>query len=105
MTTNEREDLDALVNSAGWQQFKRIVEEQWGSAEGGGVRFVTQMTKVANNPDDATALPQMRQIIAAQREIQMVMRWPMERLETLKRTEVKPDSDAVPLTQSRRGGL
>lgn len=104
MTTNEREDLDALVNSAGWQQFKRMVEEQWGSAEGGGIRFVTQMTNVAKS-EDATALPLMRQIIAAQREIQMVMRWPMERLETLKRTEVKPDSDAVPLTQSRRGGL
>jgi len=102
--TDEREDLDALIHSPGWQRFKQMVEQQWGTAEGGGVRFVTEMTKMAKG-DDATALPLMRQIIAAQREIHAVMNWPAERAEALKRTEVKPDSDAVPLTQSRRGGL
>lgn len=102
--TDEREDLDALINSAGWQRFAKMVAEQWGSTEGGGVRFVTQMTAVAKS-DDATALPMMRQIIAAQRELQAVLRWPEERLAILKRTEVMPDSDAAPLTQSRRGGL
>ena len=47
-----------------------------------------------------------RQIIAAQREIQGVMRWPKTRLEQIKRTAVPVDSDATPLTEfSRRGGL
>jgi len=102
--TDEREDLDALINSPGWQRFKQRVELEWGTSEGGGSRFVTQTMAIAKE-DDATALPKMRQIIAAQREIQAAMRWPGERLDTLKRTETKPDSDAAPLTQSRRGGL
>jgi len=101
--TDEREDLDALLGSPGWQRFTQMAEKLWGSAEGGGERFVAQMTAVAKE-DDATAMPKMRQIIAAQREIQALMRWAPERLETLKRTAVKPDSDGV-ATGSRRGGL
>lgn len=103
--TDEREDLDALIQSAGWQRFKQMVDKLWGTAEGGGERFVTQMTAVAKSTDDATALPIMRQIIVAQREIHAVMNWPAEQAERLKKAEPKADSDAKPLTQSRRGGL
>lgn len=102
--TDEREDLDALLASPGWERFKQMTEKLWGSAEGGGERFVTQMTAVAKLTDDTTAMPMMRQIIAAQREIQALMRWAPERLETLKRTAAKPDSDGI-ATGSRRGGL
>lgn len=101
--TDEQEDLDQLLNSAGWQRFRQMVEQQWGSAEGGGDRFIGQMTAVAMSTDDALAMGQMRQIIAAQREIQGVMRWPKTRLEQIKRTAAPADSDAAPL--SRRGGL
>lgn len=104
--TDEQEDLDQLVNSAGWQRFRQMVEQLWGSAEGGGDRFIGQMTQVAMSTDDAVAMGQMRQIIAAQREIQGVMRWPKMRLEQITRTAVPADSDATPLTEfSRRGGL
>lgn len=103
--TNEQEDLDQLLSSAGWQRFRKMVEQQWGSSEGSGERFINQMTAVAKS-DDASALPMMRQIIAAQREIQGVMRWPNLRLEQIKRTAVPADSDATALTEfSRRGGL
>ena len=101
--TDEQEDLDQLINSAGWQRFQKMVEQLWGTAEGGGARFVTAMTNVAKSTDDAIAMAQMRQIIAAQREIQDVMRWPVVRLEHLKRAAPPADSDAMPL--SRRGGL
>lgn len=103
--TDEQEALDQLINSEGWHLFRKHVEEQWGSAEGGGVRFVTQMTNIARSADDVLAMGQMRQIIAAQREIQGVdvMGWPKMRLEQIKRTAVPADSDAAPL--SRRGGL
>lgn len=104
--TDEQEDLDQLLNSAGWHRFAKMVEQLWGNAEGGGDRFIAQMTAVAMSTDDVIAMGQMRQIIAAQREIQGVMRWPKTRLEQIKRTAVPADSDATPLTEfSRRGGL
>ncbi len=104
--TNEQEDLDQLLSSAGWQRFQKMVEQQWGSSEGNGERFINQMTAVAKS-DDASALPQMRQIIAAQREIQGVMRWPSLRLAQITRTAPPADSDATALSSefSRRGGL
>lgn len=101
--SDEREDLEALVTTDGWQRFKQMVEQQWGGAEGGGARFVSGMTTVAKSTDDALALANMRQIIAAQREIQAVMRWPSEQAERLRKTEMRADSDAV--AGSRRGGL
>ena len=104
--TNEQEDLDQLLSSAGWQRFAKMVEQQWGGVEGSGERFINQMTAVARSTDDVIAMAQMRQIIAAQREIQSVMRWPSLRLEQIKRTAVPADSDATALTEfSRRGGL
>ena len=92
----EREDLEQLVSSAGWGRFLSMVDEQWGS---GGARYRDAVTSAARIGADADAINQLRQIIAAQREIQLVMGMVDHRLKLLKQPQL------VPVGQSRRGGL
>ncbi len=99
MENTEYEDLDALVRSAGWARLLFHVEQQWGTEEnGGGHRFMTAVREAAKE-DDANATARLRQIVAAPREIHLVMRWAQQRLDA-----VKPN---VPreAALSRRGGL
>jgi hypothetical protein len=99
----ELEDLDALLRHPGWGRFVAYVTQEWGSDEGGGLRFKQGAKKAANNTEDAMALSHLRQIMAAQSEIHRLIAWAGERVAHLKATEPGPDSDGVPL--SRRGGL
>lgn len=99
MENTEREDLEALLRSAGWARFQQHVQSEWGTADGGGQRFLLAVTKAANHTDDAMATGQLRQIIAAQREIQTLMAWVGQRLQ-----QVTPDKD-YERPHSRRGGL
>ena len=97
MTENaEREDLEQLVNCPGWGRFLAMVDEQWGS---GGARYRDAVTSAARIGADADAINQLRQIIAAQREIQLVMGMVEHRLKLLKQPQL------VAASQSRRGGL
>ena len=96
MTENaEREDLEQLVNCPGWGRFLSMVDEQWGAA---GARYRDAVTNAARG-SDADAINQLRQIIAAQREIQLVMGMVEHRLKLLKQPQL------VTAGQSRRGGL
>lgn len=105
MDNSAREDLDALVQSAGWMRFVEHVQREWGSREhGGGVRFEQATEKAANLTDDALAISQLRQITVARREVQALMRWPYDAL----KQATKEDRELVlvgPQDYSRRGGL
>lgn len=92
----ELEDLDQLVNSAGWRRFTDMVEQQWGR---GGDRFIDAVTNAAKG-ENQHAQDHLRQIIAAQREIQAVMALVPNRVKLLKGSE-QPQLVGA----SRRGGL
>jgi len=104
MDQSEYEDLDQLLQSAGWFRFQVMVAKDWGDREGSGSRFVAAVVKASNLVEDALAVGQLRQIVVTQREIQSLMRAPAERFETLKR--MVPKSEPVkPKAGSRRGRL
>ncbi len=92
---SELEDLEQLVSMPGWGRFAGMVDEQWG---GNGARYRDAITNAAR-ADDANAVQQLRQIIAAQREIQIVMGLVGNRIKQLKGPQL------VAGGQSRRGGL
>lgn len=101
MEDPEREDLDALLQSAGWQWFLRYVAREWGADDGGGAMYHGAVTAAAKEDDDPRALAKLRQIVVAQREIQKLIRWPSQRLAEV----TKIAADPVGAGQSRRGGL
>jgi len=92
---SELEDLEQLVSLPGWARFVEMVDRQWGTA---GDRYKDAIVTAARG-EDANAISQLRQIIAAQREIQLVMGIPDYRIKQL----AKPEPALV--GQSRRGGL
>lgn len=96
----ELEALDQLVNSEGWKIFSSVISREWGSSEGGGAVFVDQVTKAVQHTGPE-ATEHLRQIVAAQREIQRAMRWPLERIAALKKCDLKSGSPVL----SRRGSL
>lgn len=91
----ELEDLDHLINSPGWARFVDAVDKQWGAA---GDRYASAITNAARIGADADAMAQLRQIIAAQREIQAVMSYIPNRVKLLKHEQPQ-------LVGSRRGPL
>lgn len=95
----ELEALDQLVASEGWKILTAVVAKDWGNAEGGGAFFADAVSK-AVKVTGPEATDHLRQICAAQREIQRVMNWPKERIKLLKGTNGNHDA---PL--SRRGSL
>lgn len=97
MEDRELEDLDQLVKSAGWTRFLAMVDKEWGRASD---RFHDAVTNAARG-DNAHAADHLRQIIAAQREIQGVMQMVPNRLKQLTEAQ-KPRPELV---MSRRGGL
>ena len=93
---SELEDLEQLVSMPGWGRFAGMVDQQWGGA---GARYRDAITNAARIGADAEAMSQLRQIIAAQREIQIVMGLVNNRIKQLKGPQL------VAGGQSRRGGL
>ena len=96
----ELEALDQLVNSDGWKIFTQVISREWGTSEGGGAFFVDAVAK-AVKAQDRDATDHLRQICAAQREVQRVLTWPHKRLADLK----KGDPKTTPPVMSRRGSL
>jgi hypothetical protein len=91
----EYEDLDQLLHSPGWGRFVDMVDKQWGR---GSDRFMNAVTDAARG-DNVHLQDRLRQILAAQREIQAVMQMPENRLKLLKQPQMAIAG------QSRRGGL
>jgi hypothetical protein len=96
----ELEDLEQLIHSSGWKVFTDVVAKLWGTAEGGGARFLDAVTN-ASKAGDSDAIAHLRQIIAAQREIHFAVNWPETRIKQLKQAQTGPLS----FTGSRRGTL
>ena len=92
----ELEDLEQLVACPGWGRFAEMVDRQWG---GNGARYRDAVTAAARIGSNEDAVNQLRQIIAAQREIQNVMGLVNHRIKMLK---PQPEREAA---LSRRGGL
>ncbi len=97
---SELEALQALLDSDGWTVFSRMVGTMWGDSEGNGERFL-QAVSGASKAGDADAIAQLRQIIVAQREIQLAMKWPTERVKALSQA----NQTSGPMHPSRRGSL
>lgn len=92
----EYEDLVQLVNTKGWAQFEAMVQKQWGRES---EAFHDAIEQAARG-DNVHLQDHLRQILAAQREIQKVMQLPHNRIKQL-----KPHSEAREFVGSRRGGL
>lgn len=95
-TVNELDDLDALRLAPGWQLFSAHVTAEWGP---GGTRYTAAVEACAARPDDVLALRTLQQVIVAQREVGMLLRWPEERMAALK---AQKEAAAAPMA-SRRG--
>lgn len=100
MENTEYEDLDALLSSPGWERFKAYVKSEWGPE---GVQFTRALALAADTIDDPTAMAKFRQVLVAQKACMSVLEWLPARVTHLKATELKPESDALPM--SRRGTL
>lgn len=76
----EYEDLDQLVNTRGWARFVQMVNKQWGRESDAFHDAIEQ----AARGDNVHLQDHLRQILAAQREIQKVLQLPQNRLNILK---------------------
>lgn len=75
--SREREALQDLITSPGWLLFKEHARLQWGP-EGYGKKIAAVMARYA---DDALALGlELRKVHTATEEINVLMKWPDERL-------------------------
>lgn len=90
--TDEQTDLDNLLKSPGWLRFTQAQEDHWQ------VALSREIATAANDRDDLIALQKIRQIISAQRAVQMAMAWPQERIRTLNQV-----TSTAPTTLSRGG--
>lgn len=95
---SEREDLDQLIRSNGWLHFQEYVRREWS------VRLEQLLLQAAADREDVIALQKIRQVLAAKREVERMVKWPQERLAELTRAEQARDAaQHEPL--SRRGSL
>jgi hypothetical protein len=103
MTENaELEDLEQMVNSAGWGRFSQMVSTNWGTpANGAGARFAHAARLAAKSGGR-----DLENVIFAQDEIQALMQSVPDRIKALKdsaeRLRLANTSNAG---TSRRGGL
>lgn len=93
--SDTRQILESLIEHPGWAAFRAHVEHEWGI---GGDRYLQELDKALDLTDPAMATNHARQIRAARRTIEMLMRWPAEELARLSRMESEP-----PATLSRGG--
>lgn len=76
--THEREILQALVESEGWQLFAKHAEREWGPS---GLMYQAAV-RIAS--EDASAVIELQKVLHTQTELIALMRWPAERLSQLK---------------------
>ena len=97
---SQREDLDNLLKSPGWQLFVEHATREWQE------QINRHLETALNDTDDALAANKMRQMIAAKKAIDVLLQWPKERLARLVQ---KDEAQAVTVTgwqdPSRRGGF
>ena len=93
---DEREDLQNLVTHPGFLRLQRYQREYWTD------QLVSHLQHAVGDRDDLLALQKMRQVIAAQRATEALLRWPEERLNTL---QMKHAADHAEASVSRRGSL
>lgn len=96
---SERDDLDNLLKSPGWQTLVETEREWWR------INMSAQVRRCADSPDDTAALNKLRQICAAQDAVERFIKKPMERLKQLT-ADVRDEREReeAPVL-SRRGGL
>lgn len=94
--STEREDLDNLLKSPGWQRLEQWAQHEWRTQ-------VAHHTEVAaNEADDVAALNKLRQVIAAKKAVELVLNWPQKRLQDV--VSQAAHAERVPVL-NRRGGL
>lgn len=74
--SDEREDLEHLLNHPGWLRVGQFAHQEFAGQMLGHV-------EAAANAEDAQALSHLRQIIAGKRAVEKLMAWPAERLRQL----------------------
>jgi len=94
--STEREDLDHLTGHPGWLRLKAWAESEWTK------RIADLTAKAANQTDDLLALQQLRQVLAAQAAVQLVIGWPEDQLRRIAAQSARTET---PMTPNRRGGL
>lgn len=98
----EYEEYDDLTRNVGWKRFCAYVASQWGTAEtGGGSMFMNAVAQAAGEHSDSDATAKLRQVIAAQRAVHLIMAHPGRRVQELKPRELRQDE----FVGSRRGSL
>ena len=90
------EALESLLTHPGWRAFRAHAEREWGPS---GLAYTAELDKALDLLDDSAAASQARQIRAARKVIEQLLRWPQEELRRLRPKAIEPDS------MSRRGGL
>lgn len=95
MTTTEREDLENLIKSPGWQRVQGWARTEW-------MENIARHTEVAANAtNDTDALNKLRQVIAAKKAVELVIDWPDQRLKAL--AQQVTQAERIPSLQ--RGGV
>jgi len=84
-----------LLDSPGWTRLAQHVHAEWQ-----GPAFAARVEDLANRPDDAAALSQLRQMLAAKRAIERLLKTPAEQVARLERQETQ-----IGPWPSRRGAL
>jgi len=71
---SEKDDWDGLRQHPGWLRLKADAEKYWND------QLAAHVARAADERDDVVALQKLRQVVAAQRAVQVLLRWPEERL-------------------------
>jgi len=82
--SDARRILESLIAHPGWVAFRAHVEQEWGIH---GARYWQELDKALDLTDNIAAAGHARQIRAARRTIEMLMRWPEEEVARLARVE------------------
>lgn len=94
--TDEHRDLDNLTKHPGWQLFQQNATKDVQA------RLDNALANAANNTNDTLAINLVRQVVAVKQQTEALLRWPDDRLRTLK-AQAETTNTAPQL--SRRGNL
>lgn len=94
----EYEDLEALLKAPGWLRFYNAMTKQWRE------EYDMHVNKAANVTDDALALSQLRQVVAAKKAVLAAIEYPKERLRQIDQAAASRVKD-VAVPWGRRGAL
>jgi hypothetical protein len=75
-----------LVDSPAWARLVQHAREEWL-----GPAFAARVEALADRPDDAAALSQLRQMLAAKKAVERILKVPEEALARLERGQVSAE--------------